>query len=228
VLCASEDRGAHPAAIATSLTRGAGGALVLRGRKKWTTFGPAADELFVVATTGTDDAGRSRLKVVRVDARRAGVLVKAMPPTPFAPELPHAQVELDDVRVGEEEVLEGDGYTRYLKPFRTIEDTHVLGAFVGHVAGLARANAWPPEALEEALAVVGSLGAIEARDPSAAETHRMLGGTLRLVEALATHADGWGTRDEVAARARWERDRVLLGVASGARAKRLEVARAEG
>jgi hypothetical protein len=151
-----------------------------------------------------------------------------MPPTPFAPELPHAQVELEDVRVAEDEVLEGDGYTRYLKPFRTIEDTHVLGAFVGHVAGLARANGWPPDALEEALAVLGSLAGVGARDPSAPDTHRMLGGTLRLVEALAARADGWGAKDERESRARWERDRPLLAVASVARARRLEVARAKG
>ena len=181
MLCASEERGAHPAAIATSLTRGADGAHVLRGKKKWTTFGPAADELLVVATTGADEVGRNRLKLVRIDARRAGVVVREMPPTPFAPELPHAQVEFVDVRVAEDEVLEGDGYARYLKPFRTVEDAHVLGAFVGHVAGLARVNAWPPDALEEALGVV----ALSARSPRGIRT------TPRRTECSAEPSGSW-------------------------------------
>ncbi len=224
-LCASEDRGAHPAAIATTLTRGEDGALRLRGAKRWATFGPDAAELLVAATTGRDDAGRNRLKLVRVDARRAGVLVRPMPPTPFTPELPHAEIALEDVRVEDDEVLDGDGYTRYVKPFRTIEDAHVLTAFAAHVAGLARAQGWPPEALEEALAAVGALASVAASDPVAATTHRALGGAIRLVEALAARADGWWLGGDPEARARWQRDRAILGVAAAARARRLEVAR---
>ena len=39
----------------------------------------------------------------------------------FVPEISHAEVELDRVKVSDADVLPGDGYDDYLKPFRTIE-----------------------------------------------------------------------------------------------------------
>ena len=85
---------AHPRAIATKLESDGDG-FTLTGRKKWVTGGPLADLLLVVASTGTDDAGKNRLRLVRVDARAPGVRIEPMPPTPFVPEIPHAQVVLE-------------------------------------------------------------------------------------------------------------------------------------
>src|SRR5262245_20073166 len=65
-LCATEEGGAHPRAIATRLEPDGEG-FTLTGRKKWVTGGPLADLLLVVASTGTDDAGKNRLRVVMVD-----------------------------------------------------------------------------------------------------------------------------------------------------------------
>jgi alkylation response protein AidB-like acyl-CoA dehydrogenase len=224
VFCVSEERGGHPRAIATRLEAQREGGALLHGAKRWTTFGPLADELLVVATTGVDGAGRNQLKLARVDPRREGVTLRAMPPTPFAPELPHAELTFAAVRVAAAEILDGDAYERYVKPFRTVEDIHVLGAFVGHVAGLARAHGWSHDVIEEALAVTASLRSLAPLDPLAAETHVALAGAIRLVGALAGRVDGcWGA-DGGEARERWSRDRVLLDVASGARAKRLESA----
>ncbi|HEY2511161.1 MAG TPA: acyl-CoA dehydrogenase family protein [Polyangiaceae bacterium] len=225
VFCVTEEKGGHPKAIATRLTEGASGAWVLEGKKRWTTFGPLAHELLVVATVGADAQGRNRLRVARIDARREGVEVRAMPPTPFAPELPHAEVSFRGVVVAEGELLEGDGYERYVKPFRTIEDVHVLGAIVGHVAGLARA--WTgPEAqsfFEDALGVLSALGALAPLDPLAAATHLALAGVLRTVRNLLDRVDEtWteGGSDSEAARSAllaWNRDRALMNVAETAR-----------
>jgi alkylation response protein AidB-like acyl-CoA dehydrogenase len=224
VLCVTEAKGGHPRAIEARLEPRPDGSFVLDGKKRWSTFGPLADELLVVATTGTDEAGRNRLRLARVDARRPGVVVSEMPPTPFAPELPHAEVAFRGVAVGADEVLEGDAYERFVKPFRTIEDLHVLGALAGHVAGIARAHAGADEVFEDALAVVGSLRALAPEDPLALETHLALAGAIRQVQRLVARVDGcWGPGDEES-RARWERDRALLGVAGGAREKRRESA----
>jgi hypothetical protein len=225
VFCVSEEGGGHPRAIATRIERRGRDGLFLDGKKKWTTFGPLADELLVVATSGVDDAGRNQLKLVRVDARREGVTVHPMPPTPFAPELPHAELTFAGVRVAEDELQEGDAYERFVKPFRTVEDVHVLGAFVGHVAGMARAHALPPELFEEALAIVGALRSLAPLPALAPETHVALAGALQLVRALGGRVDAcWGA-DAGEPHARWTRDRALLEVAGGARAKRLASAR---
>ena len=224
VLCVSEEGGGHPRAIATRLERSADGELSLDGKKRWTTFGPLADELLVVAKAGVDDAGRNQLKLVRLATGRAGVTVQAMPPTPFAPELPHAEVAFVRVRVSAGEVLEGDAYERFVKPFRTIEDVHVLGAVVGHIAGMARAHAWPHDVLEEALAVAGALRTLAPLDALAPETHLALGGAIRLVDALAHRVDASFETGPEGAGVRWRRDRTLLEGAARARAKRLETA----
>jgi hypothetical protein len=221
-LCVTEERGAHPRAIATRLVR-EDGALVLRGKKKWSTFAPAADALLVVASIGEDDRGRNRLALVRVDRHAPGVHVVPMPEPPFAPEIPHAETTLD-VRVREEDVLEGDGYDRYVKPFRTIEDVHVIGALLAYVAGAARAYGWPRGIVEEIAAAIVGLRAIATSDPSAPEVHVALAGAFASMRAILAHAEPHWASVPADVRARWERDRPLLEVAGTARAKRLEAA----
>ena len=134
-LCATEEGGAHPRAIQTRLEAGE-----LTGKKKWATGATSAAVLLVVASTGIVD-GKNQLRVVRVAANAPGV---RMHPTssPFVPEIPHAEIELDHVRVADSDVLPGDGYEDYLKPFRTVEDIHVHAALAGYAAGVARRRGW--------------------------------------------------------------------------------------
>src|SRR5262245_25603109 len=96
----------------------------------------AAQSLLVVASTGNVD-GKNRLRVVRVPANAAGVRIEPAV-APFVPEIAHARVTLDGVRVSAGDLLPGDGYDDYLKPFRTIEDLHVHGALLGYLIGVAR------------------------------------------------------------------------------------------
>ena len=224
VLCVTEEGGGHPRAIRARLER-RGEGWSLDGEKRWATLGPHADELLVVAATGIA-GNKSLLRLARVPRLREGVTVHAMPPTPFAPELPHARVSFEAVSVTDAELFEGDAYQRFIKPFRTIEDVHVLAAVAGHVAGLARSRAWPRDSFEDALALIGALRSIAPLDPLAPETHVALGGAIRLTRALfARVASCWNAscaQEEEGARERWARDQPLLDVAAGPRAKRLE------
>ncbi|MCC6556674.1 MAG: acyl-CoA dehydrogenase family protein [Polyangiaceae bacterium] len=221
-LCATEEGGAHPRAIRTALERGAGGELRLRGKKRWSTLATEAEALLVVASVGEDEAGKNRLRVVRVGAREAGVRIAAMPAPPFAPEIPHAEVELDGVLVREADVLEGDGYEAHLKPFRTIEDVHGHAAALGYLIGAARRHGWPGALIERLAAAALAARAIAAEPPAAAATHVALAGLLAEVERLLSDAaPSWELAGE-AERARWARDRPLLEVAAGARAARRE------
>ncbi|MCW5806067.1 MAG: acyl-CoA dehydrogenase, partial [Deltaproteobacteria bacterium] len=218
-LCATEDGGAHPRAIATRLEGGR-----LTGKKKWATLASHAPTLLVVASIGADGAGRNRLRVVRVAANAPGVrLVPAS--AAIVPEIPHAAVELDGVAVAEGDVLPGDGYDDYLKPFRTVEDIHVHAALAGYLVGVARRHAFPRETIERLLAVALAAHALAGCDPKATATHLALAGVLaearRAVEEAEAH---WRARPADAERTRWERDRALLDVAGKARAARREKA----
>lgn len=221
VLCATERGGGHPRAIEATL-RPAEGGYLLSGHKRWASLATRAEVLLVVASLGESAAGRKRLRVARVSSRAPGVTLRPMPEPPFAPEIQHAELDLVDVAVAPGALLEGDGYERYLKPFRTIEDTHVLGAVLGYLAGAGGRHAWPRALRQETLALVVALRALALEAPDAPEVHVALAGALGAIEAhVARATDAWhGSGAEE--RARWERDRPLLAVAATARALRAE------
>ncbi|MBM7117935.1 acyl-CoA dehydrogenase family protein [Archangium primigenium] len=224
-LCATEAQGGHPAAMATRLSGPSGGPWRLEGTKTFVTLGRAADELLVVATEGQDERGRNRLRLVRLDARRAGVSLSDLPPPPFVPELPHAELRLEAVEVRPGEVLPGDGYERFVKPFRTVEDCHVFAAVLGWLLQVARRSGWPDETREGLLALGVMLRGLALAHPAAPETHLALAGAMDLLRGqLEALAPLW-ERVDVTTRERWERDRLLLQVAGKARAKRRESAR---
>lgn len=233
-LCATEEGGAHPRAIATRLlpiaspgSQGSqnptGNGWLLRGHKRFVTLGTHATRLLIVASHGTDEAGRNRLAVVCIPAERAGVQLHPMPPTPFVPEIPHCTVSLSDVAITAHEILPGDGYDRYLKPFRTVEDIHVHAALLGHAIGAARRWHFPTPVMDEALALLCALSPLSAADPRSAAAHIALGGVLsataRWVDSLSPLWSRLPT--DTPERQRWERDRALLYVAGKARAARL-------
>jgi alkylation response protein AidB-like acyl-CoA dehydrogenase len=216
-LCATEQGGAHPRAITTRLDP----ELRLVGQKRWSTLATEAELLLVVATAGTDDAGRNRLKLVRVSPRAPGVTITQMPPPPFAPEVTHAEITFD-TQVAPADVLPGDGYSDYLKPFRTVEDIHVHASMLGWMLGLAARHSWPHELAERLLAAVATLRSLADAPRLAPTTHLALAGAIAATRELVERAP-WNTLDSDA-HARWQRDRPLLEVAGKARVARLEAA----
>jgi acyl-CoA dehydrogenase len=226
-LCATEAGGGHPRAIATRLDK-QGGALVLNGEKTFATLATMADELLVVASRGIEADGKNRLRVVRVRPDAKGVTITPRPETPFAPEIPHAVVRFADAVVENEDVLPGDGYEHWLKPFRTLEDTHVLASAVGYLQGAARAHGFGRDVMAELMSTSLALIDVGARDPDAPLTHvvlaGLLGGARRLMASLDAEWERTSTAGVASERTRWERDRPLLQIADVVRGKRTEAA----
>lgn len=222
-LAATEKNGAHPLAIETRLDK-RGGELVLRGEKTFATLASFADDILVVASRGLGSDGRNRLRLVRVPRTARGVTLTDRKPTPFAPEIPHAIVKLDDVVVGDADVLPGDGYDAYLKPFRTIEDIHVLASVVGYLAGAARAHAWDASVVAELTGIGLSLVDLSARDPSLPVVHLALAGLFGTTRRLGASLDTAWAKASEDERSRWHRDTGLLLVAETVRQKRTEAA----
>jgi hypothetical protein len=225
-LCVTEEGGNHPRAIQTTLER-AGDGFVLRGSKSFVTLGDLAADLVIAARAGDKPDGLPDLAVVRIPRGRAGIELTAHPPTPFAPEVPHARLELRGVEVRPEERLPGDGYLDYVKPFRTIEDIHVLGAAIGYLIGLALRIRGPADLIAELSANLVALDAIRVGPPLDPRLHIALHGILRQTKRIP-ESSGFARLLQSAPsdeRARWERDRALLEVASKAREARFERAR---
>lgn len=219
-LSVTERGGAHPRAIEATL-RPVDGGLELRGEKRWATLAPAADALLVVAREGEADDGRPRLAVVRVDARAPGVVIAPMPATPFAPEIPHAEVRLDGVRVAADARLPGDGWDAWVKPFRTVEDVHVHAAIAAWIVRVARRAGLPRDVVAELVAVVALARDLASRPPSDPATHVALGGAIALARRAIDAFEAESSRLDEATRSIWARDRALLAIAERARASRL-------
>lgn len=221
-LCVTEEEGNAPRAIRTTLRR-AGGGWRLDGAKRWTTLGPEG-ALFLVAARDAEVAGeRPALRVARTPSDAQGVHVETMPPTKFVPEVPHARLRFEDVRLPDEALLPGDGFSAYVKPFRTVEDLHVHGAVLAYLLREALQRSWPKPWVERAVAHLHSMRAFANEDRDAPATHIALAGALATGDALRAEADAhWGAAAEDEPAVRWQRDRELLKVASSARTRRTE------
>ncbi|MGN2634955.1 acyl-CoA dehydrogenase family protein [Nocardia takedensis] len=219
-LSATEEGGAHPAAIETRLVDTPDGARVT-GTKTFTTLGTLASRVVVIAAVGPDDQGRNVLRAALVEVDQPGVAVSPLEPVPFAPEIPHARVVLSDARA---EPLPGDGYSDYLKPFRTLEDAHVFAATLGWLVRIGRLARWPQPVLQRLLAALAGLRGADPARPKAPGVHIALGGLFDQVDQLLAEIEPLWSAVDSTDRERWERDRRLLGTAGRVRALRLSAA----
>jgi acyl-CoA dehydrogenase len=212
-LCATESGGGHPRAIQTALSDGR-----LSGQKHFVSGGSLATKLLVVAKVGERD-NRPELKLARVSSRASGVVIEDGATLDFVPEVPHGAVTFTDAPV--EAVLEGDGYVRYLKPFRTVEDLHVFGAIAACLVSNGR-GVLAKQTVEQLLAVLSSIAMQGREDPRDVSVHLALAGVLAQARALIDAIDF--SVFEPSFRERFERDRPLLKVAERVRVARLEKA----
>ena len=217
-LCVTEADGNSPKAIRSSLSRHAD-RWTLNGSKRWTTLGPEGALFFVAARDEAASAERPAIKLVKVFSDTPGLKIESMPPTRFVPEVPHAQLHFENLQVAE--ILPGDGYANYVKPFRTVEDIHVQAAVLSYLMREGQRLAWPQHWLERLSAMLAALGKIADMPAAEAETHIALAGALAIGAGLIGETEEfWKRSATVPAARRWARDRELLAVAGKAREQR--------
>lgn len=217
-LAATENKSAHPRDIHTRVSVDGR----VTGEKSFVTLGHLAETILVVARTDTPQAdGRPDLRLVSVAADAPGVSREALRPTPFAPELPHARVRFEDAAG---EMLPGDGYALYMKPFRTVEDLWVHVALVAWLFGMASRDGWGEPYLADARALLADSRALLTQDLGTPAAHVALAALIDRTRGLVDRA---AFSDALAAeKAMFERDKPLLWVAERARTERLSKARA--
>jgi hypothetical protein len=217
-ICITESGGNHPRAIRTRLTRTNGGYRI-NGEKQFVSGGENADRLMVAASTGMAD-GRNQLRLLIVEKIAAGVILAAMRPLAFIPELRHSRVRFEDVFIPENRLLPGDGYAGYIKPFRTIEDLHVAGAFLGYLLGVGRRFGWPETMSAQTIALIELTVGLARQNLSAPHILIAVDGLFCHLEKLTANLSELWQQVPPDALARWHRDRAVLKVADGPRAMR--------
>lgn len=226
-ICITEEGGGHPKALKTSLDPAGSayqGHWILRGEKKWATLSLDSETLLVAAVRGSHPDGRSDIAMVKIPTHAAGVAVNPMPQTPFTPEITHGQVVLQGVAVPESAILPGDGYTKYIRPFRTVEDAFVSAAMAGLMLRIGFASAWPEETLNQVFQLIAVLRIVSTADHDDASIHVLLHGALAALKELGTVEGHHWERAPSQVRDRWARDIPLAGIAGKAREQRFESA----
>lgn len=218
--CVTEAGGNKPSSIQTRLTASTADHWILSGEKSFVSGADHARRLLVAATEGQDEQGRNRLVMVQVETDQPGVDIQVLPPLPFAPEALHGSVRFDQVVITPAQRLPGDGYTQYVKPFRTIEDIHVSAAILGYLVRIARQYGFPRSSHEQLLALIWLHQPLAGAAPAEPTTHLALAGTRQLMESvLAALEPCWAQVDPAVASA-WQRDKALLQIAGKARTQR--------
>ncbi|EMD98741.1 Acyl-CoA dehydrogenase [Stutzerimonas stutzeri NF13] len=214
-LCTTERRKLRPADMTTRCEDGQ-----LSGGKDFVTAGAAAQWLLVSARE--EGAGEPpRLGLFVVEPSGAGVSLVAGADLPIVPDIAHGRLSLEQA-AGKR--LPGDGWSEYVKPFRTHEDVHVLAALTAWLYGVALLAQWPRALALRLLSVLAAAAEVARRPADEPATHLLTAALLEqfaalqpeLDRALAASQGPWG--------ASWRRDRAVLGLARDAQARRLEQA----
>jgi len=211
-MCATEQRSLRVADMQTRLS-----GLRVSGRKDFVTAGDAADWLLVAARS--EESGETaRLSLAVVYPGEPGVRVEKLPAIPLMPDISHGRLFLDNALC---ELLAGDGWDAYVKPFRTLEDIYVLSAMTAWLYGVGHDSDWPQALQLRLLALLAGCAEVSRQAPNNPVGHILLGGLFaqfdglkaEINQALAEGPPHWA--------AMWLRDQSVMDLAAGARGKRL-------
>jgi len=216
-LCATENRSVRPADMTTRLD-----GLCLTGRKDFVTAASAADWLLVAAREEEPGQGpKLALGVVRNGA--PGVRVERLPALALMPDIDHGRLHLENAPC---ERLAGDGWDAYVKPFRSIEDTHVLAAVCAWLSHVGRTSSWPQDLQLRLLGLLAGCAEVARQCPTAAPGHLLLAGLFAQFASLEGDLEAAFAAGPASWAALWQRDKGPMAIAGAARTKRLEQARA--
>lgn len=214
-LCATEGRQMRPAELQTRVADGR-----VSGRKG---FVIAAEEVqwLLVAAREEAEGESPRLAMLQLPADAAGVRLEAGPSLGMIPDVPHARLQLEAAPA---ERLPGDGWSDYVKPFRSFEDLYIHAALLAWFWSLGEECDWPQGLrlrLLAQLAAACELARQNLREPG---SHLLLAGLFAEFAALRPELEAALAAGPAQWNQLWLRDRGVFELAGVARAKRLQQA----
>jgi acyl-CoA dehydrogenase len=221
--CVSEAKGNHPKAIESALTK-SDEQLTLSGHKTFVSGGCDAQRLFIACKDARSTNEKPYLKVISLSSENSGIEINPMPELPFVPQVTHGQVKMESVALNDSDILPGDGYINYIKPFRTCEDIHVSAAVCGYLLAEAVEGKWPSILIEQYLSLILAFTAIAEMDLARSTTHLSLAGLRTQMEQIIDQSDQYFQNSSPFRYQDWQRDRALLNIAQKAHEKRTDKA----
>jgi len=211
-LCATEQRSLRPADMQTRLSD-----LRLSGRKDFVTAGDAAEWLLIAARSEAPGEAVC-LSLAVVYPGEPGVRLEKLPAIALMPDISHGRLYLDNAQC---ELLAGDGWDAYVKPFRTLEDVYVLSAMTAWLYGIGQDSDWPQALQLRLLALLAGCAEASRQAPNNPAGHVLLGGLFAQFEGLKVEIDQALADGPPHWAAMWQRDQAVMALGAGARGKRL-------
>lgn len=219
-LCVSEEGGVHPKSIQTTLEDNQ-----INGLKTYVTAGTDVEHLFVLCKTTEKANGRVLLKMVHLPAETEDARISNFE-LPFMKEVKHGKVAFNDTQIASSQILEGDGYDCYAKPFRTIEDIHLNLAYHAMLLRQALEFNWDKDLRDKLLLNIFGLKSLSRLSPVDQETILLVNAIeenfeqlLPLVEEnIAKHSSSQFKAD-------WEMNKRLTSMGKKVKSLRLAKAR---
>jgi hypothetical protein len=205
--CVSEASGASPKHLTTKVSA----AGVLTGSKSFVSMADAAEQLIVVAVSG-NNGDRPKLKAVLVNLPNNNVKQIIMPPMNMMPDVRHGGIQLEDA-VGE--ILPGDGHDDYNKRFRTIEDTHLLTAFVALILSKTVRCKLNHEIIDNCILILSSLMKLDF-DESPWNTFQLSAAYKMASNVISMFETEFSTLPETF-RSDWQRDKKIFNISKNNR-----------
>lgn len=220
-LCVSEEKGNHPKSIQTTLDKDNR----INGLKTYITAGSEAENLLVLCKTNEIVKDKPLLKMVHLTRNAENIEITDFE-LPFMREVKHGKMTLKDTPVRSEQVLKGDGYTDYTKPFRTLEDVFVGTAYHAMLLRQAMDCQWKEDLRDQLLLQLFTLKNLSILPPLDKETHLLLAAHERNFEALLPRIEA-----NIAAHSPphfqvdWRQNKRVLSIAKKVKELRLEKGR---
>lgn len=214
--CVTEQRSNKPADIHTRLVDGQ-----ITGHKDFVIAGSAAQWLIVLARNDLAEQAPC-LSAVLVSTDNPNITLQTGPALAMLPDISHGSVQFRQVHC---QVLSGDGWDDYSKPFRSLEDGHVLAALCAWLYGQSLLDQWPQELQLQLIAVLAGLKETLAQPNKDVTSHLLLAAQLAQFSGLQTQVNhALSTHSSQSTAQAWKRDKAILTIASSARARRLALA----
>lgn len=219
-LCVSEAKGGHPKAIHTTLVNHR-----VNGVKTYVTAGSDAAHLLVLCKTNELVDGRPLFKMVHIPQSTPNTKVTNFD-LPFMREVNHGKLALNDTEITPSQILTGDGYHEYTKPFKTLEDICVGVAYQAMLLRQAIDHQWESDIRDQLLLNLYTLKNLLSLAPLDKETHLLLIANEQNFEQLLPRIElNIATHSPVHFKADWALNQRVISMSKKLKAIRLGKAR---
>jgi len=219
-LCVSEKNGGHPKAIQTTLID-----YQLNGLKTYITAGSEVEHLLVLCKTDKVVNGRPQLKMVHLPKGAENTELTNFEMS-FMKEVKHGKLAMTNTKISDNQILAGDGFSDYAKPFRTLEDICVGAAYQAMLLRQAIEHQWDESLRDQILFNLFSLKNLLALPLLAPNTHMLLAALDANFEKLLPSIESNIEATSAAAfKADWQLNKKLIALGNKSKAARLVKAR---